>query len=109
MRSTGLHYARNEQLPDERSLTYPLREAVQGNPATSAAMRRRATFRTRAYLAGGVLTAGSQCWTAGATDARLPETPPRLPFDDFRLRLLDPRLSLHFGWFDIPGEEGCDL
>jgi len=35
MRSIGLHYRRNEQLHDERSITYELHEAVQANPATS--------------------------------------------------------------------------
>ena len=35
MRSTGLYYGRNEQLPDERVITYESGEAVQRNPATS--------------------------------------------------------------------------
>jgi hypothetical protein len=35
MRSIGLHYRRNEQLHDERSITYGPSPAVQANPATS--------------------------------------------------------------------------
>src|SRR5660398_272393 len=31
----GLHYRRNEQLHDERSITHEPHEAVQANPATS--------------------------------------------------------------------------
>jgi hypothetical protein len=34
-RSTGLHYAHNQQLHEERFITYEPRSAVQANPATS--------------------------------------------------------------------------
>jgi len=50
MRSIGLHYRRNEQLHDERSITYEPHEAVQATPATSAR-----TYRPTVFLQLGQL------------------------------------------------------